>query len=780
MLRKCLFSLDFFTHKSLGMRTYLLFLLSFLTFSSTLPGQVLERREARLGASGEEGCYSAAPATDGGFLLAGSSQSGVDGAKFAPSRGGYDFWVVKLDKDGEVQWDRAYGGRADEELWTVIAVEAGGYILGGCSYSGQGCDKTEASRGGADYWVVRIDEHGNILWDRTFGGSGDDWLYAIQPAPGGGFLLGGATLSWQGEDRTEPLRGGRDYWVVRIDAFGNQLWDKRYGGPSDDYLHCILPLDWGGYLLGGHSYSGSGGDKTEPSRGGYDYWLVQIDGSGNKMWDKRYGGNLDEYCYGLQPTGDGEYLVAGYSHSGMFGDKTQPSRGGSDFWLLRLDERGGKVWEEVYGGAGDERLYSLAVTNDGRYLLAGDSDSGLSGEKTEPTHGDFDGWMIEVDADGVVYWNKTLGGPDADYFVPAFQIRGGAFMAVGGTKSGDGVWDFWVAQVTANCAEVALDVKAEVRPASCPEISDGALSVRVSGGTEPYAFSWSNGATTRSQGELEAGVYSLTVEEAGGCKVVQSFEISIQPESLKAQISPCQTVFSGYEKSWQCASLDVRAEGGCGPYTYNWSTGDIVAGIEVCPEETGFYFVTVVDHAGQSLVLSTEVEVLDIRCGNNLDKVLMCQAPHDNPDLVRTICVPAAAVKDYLAAGGYLGPCGWKSCAGYSLALAISNGDLDPELVLGQATGFEEPVMQPTLYLFPNPAGDYITADLRYFPNGTYGITIFDRQGAPLISKVVEVDDATQWQADLSGYPTGLYWIQVRSDAVVVEQKFIVGNLISQ
>ncbi len=763
------------------MRTYLLFLLTFLTLSSTLSGQVRERREARLGASGEEGCYSATPAPDGGFLLAGSSQSGVDGSKFTPSRGGYDFWVVKLDAGGEVQWDRAYGGRADEELWTVLAVDAGGYILGGCSYSGQGCDKTEASRGGADFWVVRIDLNGNILWDRTFGGTGDDWLYAIQPAPGGGFLLGGATLSLQGGDRTEPLRGGRDYWVVRIDAFGNKLWDKRYGGPSDDYLQCMLALPGGGFLLGGHSFSGAGGDKTEPSRGGYDYWLLEVDASGNKVWDKRYGGHLDEYCYGLLFTPDGEYLLAGYSYSGIYGDKTQPSRGGSDFWLLRLNDRGGKVWEEVYGGPGDERLYSMAVATDGRYLLAGDSDSGPGGEKTEPSRGGFDGWMIEVDADGAIYWDKTMGGPGADYFVPAFQIKGGAFMAAGGTQSGgNGVWDFWVAQATANCAEVALSIRADVSPASCPDLADGSLSVRVSGGTGPYTYTWSDGDTASMLEELAAGVYSLTVEEAGGCKASQSFEIGIQPGPLGAHISPCQTVFSGYESNWQCAALELRVEGGCGPYTYRWSTGDTVADIQVCPEETGFYFVTVVDQAGQSLVLSAEVEVLDIRCGSNLDKVLMCQTPHNNPDLVRTICVPAASVKDYLAAGGYLGPCGWKSCAGYSLALAISDGELDPELVLGRATGFEEPAMQPTLYLFPNPAGDYITADLRYFPNGTYGITIFDRQGAPLISKVLEVDDATQWQADLSGYPTGLYWIQVRSDTVVVEQKFIVGNLISQ
>lgn len=761
------------------MRTYLLFPLLLLLLSSALSGQVRERREACLGASGEEGCYGAAPSPDGGFLLAGSSQSGADGAKFTPSRGGYDYWVVKLDEKGAVQWDRSYGGQGEEELWAVLPVEDG-YILGGSSSSGPGGDKTEPSRGKSDYWVVRTDLNGNILWDRTFGGKSDDWLYAVAPATYGGFLLGGASISAPGGDKTESRRGGFDYWVVRTDSHGNKLWDKRYGGASDDYLQCMLPLPDGGFLLGGHSFSGSGGDKTETSRGGYDYWLLRISASGDKIWDRRFGGDGDEYCYGLHLTPEGQFLAAGYSNSGMFGDKTQPSRGGFDFWLLRLNEGGGKVWEEVYGGSGDERLYSMTPTQDGRYLLAGDSNSDAGGEKTEPSRGGYDGWMIEVDADGIAYWDKTMGGADEDYIVPALQMQGGAYMVAGGTKSANGLWDFWMAQATANCAEIAIDMKAVIKPASCPDLADGALTVRVTGGTEPYIYTWSNGASGKALEDLEAGVYTLTVEEAGGCKASQSFEIGIQPQGLTAKITPCQTVFFGYEKSFQCAFLQVDAAGGCPPYHYAWSTGETTIGIEACPEQTSYYFVTVVDHAGQSLVLSSEVEVLDIRCGNNLDKVLVCQTLPGTPDQVRTICIPSAAAKDYLAGGGHLGPCGWVSCSGYSLALAISNGELDPKLVLGQATGFEEPEMQPTLYLFPNPAGDYITADLRYFPNGTYGITIFDRQGAPLISKVLEVDDATQWQADLSGYPTGLYWIQVRSDAVVVEQKFIVGNLISQ
>ena len=766
----------------MGMKTIATLFLAFFLFASSATAQVQERWNVRMGGTGEEGCYSALPTADGGFLLSGSSSSGVDGDKFAPSRGGFDYWVVKTDALGERQWDRTFGGLQDEELWISLTVP-GGYLLGGFSYSGASGDKTEPSRGGADYWVLRLDEQGNILWDRRYGGFSHDWLYALTPTSDGGFLLGGASLSGAGGDKTQASNGGCDYWTVKIDGFGNKRWDRSYGGGSMDYLQGLLSTSDGGFLLGGHSFSGVGGDKSEPSRGGYDYWLVRTDALGEIVWDKRFGGNNDDYCYGLQATSEGEFLVGGYSFSGMYGDKSQPSRGGADFWLLKVDQNGKKVWEEIYGGTGDDRLYSLSPAGEDRFLLAGDSDSGQSGEKTEPSRGGFDGWAVEVDEQGILIWDKTLGGSGDDYVVPGFRTPDKGFLLAGGTRPAEsisGIWDFWMAKTTANCADSPLSVQSEQVSASCPDATDGALIVSPGGGTAPYTYKWSNEAEAASVFDLRPGIYYLTLTETGGCEEIFSFEIGILPEPLTGEITPCQTVFYGYSPSSQCARVSVSVEGGCEPYTYAWSTGDTSEGIQVCPEETSFYFVTVTDDAGQSLVWSAEVEVLDIRCGNNLDRVMVCQTIPGNPDKTRTLSVPATAVEDHLAAGGYLGPCGWESCAGYSLALAISEGDLNRDIVLGYATGWEEPAAQPTLYLFPNPAGDYLIADLRSFPEGKYAITIFDRQGTALISRLLDVNDAVQWQADLSGYPTGLYWIQVRGDDVVVEQKFVVGNLVAQ
>ena len=180
--------------------------------------------------------------------------------------------------------------------------------------------------------------HPEKLWDKAFGGSGDDWLYSIAPSPDGGYLLGGYSLSgFVVGDKSEASRGVRDYWVVKIDAAGNKLWDKTFGGSGDDWLYSIVPSPDGGYLLGGYSESGISGDKSEASRGFDDYWVVKIDAAGNKLWDKTFGGTGDDELYSIAPSADGGYLLGGYSSSGLGADKSEASRGSFDYWLVKID-----------------------------------------------------------------------------------------------------------------------------------------------------------------------------------------------------------------------------------------------------------------------------------------------------------------------------------------------------------------------------------------------------------------------------------------------------------
>ncbi len=201
-------------------------------------------------------------------------------------------------------------------------------------------------------------------------------------------------------DKTEGGRGGYDYWVVKIDANGVKQWDKRFGGTNDDYLYSLQQTTDGGYILGGESYSGNNGDRTEVNYGLTDYWLVKIDANGVKQWDKSFGGSDYDGLRSLHQTTDGGYILGGYSISDISGDKTQSSRGSDDFWIVKIDINGIKQWNARFGGDRSEAIFSLEQTTDGGYILGGYSSSDIGGDKTQKNWGtslySYDYWVVKL------------------------------------------------------------------------------------------------------------------------------------------------------------------------------------------------------------------------------------------------------------------------------------------------------------------------------------------------------------------------------------------------
>ena len=227
-------------------------------------------------------------------------------------------------------WDKTFGGTQSDELTTLQQTSDGGYILGGVSDSGISSDKSQVHKGIFDYWVVKLDASGIKTWDKTIGGSADEELYSIKQTTDGGYILGGLSNSGISGDKSQASKGGGDYWIVKLDASGNKLWDKTIGGISWDNFTAIQQTSDGGFILGGYSESGVSGDKTQASKGMEDYWVVKLDASGNKIWDKTFGGNNQDRLFSLQQTADGDYILGGWSNSGISGDKTQASKGFED------------------------------------------------------------------------------------------------------------------------------------------------------------------------------------------------------------------------------------------------------------------------------------------------------------------------------------------------------------------------------------------------------------------------------------------------------------------
>ena len=168
----------------------------------------------------------------------------------------------------------------------------------------------------------------DILWDKTLGGNASDRLRDLIPTANGGYVLVGSSLSDASGDKSENSKGSSDYWIVKVDENGNKLWDKTLGGNSNDVVYVVLPAPDGGYFLAGESRSNASGDKSRNSKGETDYWIIKVDENGNKLWDKTLGGNNEDWLRGAISTSDGGYLLTGLSMSNASSDKSENSKGG--------------------------------------------------------------------------------------------------------------------------------------------------------------------------------------------------------------------------------------------------------------------------------------------------------------------------------------------------------------------------------------------------------------------------------------------------------------------
>lgn len=238
-----------------------------------LDAQGTKQWDRTLGGSAGDRLYCVRQTTDGGYLLGGTSESAASGDKSANSLSS-DYWVVKLNAQGIKQWDKAYGGSGPEDLRDLCLTSDGGYLLGGSSTSGVSGTKTQPQIGGTDFWVVKIDAQGTQQWDKTLGTTNAEGITCVRQTPDGSYLLGGNLYSNPGQ--VYYWSGHNDYYVIKLQPNGTQQWSGVYGGPDEERLTSLQQTSDGGYLLGGYTESAMSCDRTEPLRGGNDYWAIRL------------------------------------------------------------------------------------------------------------------------------------------------------------------------------------------------------------------------------------------------------------------------------------------------------------------------------------------------------------------------------------------------------------------------------------------------------------------------------------------------------------------------
>ncbi|MFI2744113.1 T9SS type B sorting domain-containing protein [Zhouia sp. PK063] len=337
--------------------------------------------------------------SDGMYYLGGESAAPKDGDKTEDSRGNDDYWILKLDQQLNVVWNKVYGGNDIDRINCIKATDDGGCLVGGFSYSYVSGDKTEDSRGQSDIWILKLNKNGDLEWQKTFGSTGLDNLSNIIKAVDGGYIICGTVASSAGGDLgTKRLNGLGEYWVIHISNQGNIIWQKTYGGDNGDNAPRIVQTQDNNYFIAGTSTSKATGDKAEAFSSFDGVWALKIDINGNILWQKNYEGNSSDFLDALICTSDGGFGLGISTYSSIGYDKTEANQGNNerDYWFIKLDNDGNVIWDKTIGGDDLENVTSLTQTNDGNFVIAGWSDSSASGNKTENTYGGRDYFVVKV------------------------------------------------------------------------------------------------------------------------------------------------------------------------------------------------------------------------------------------------------------------------------------------------------------------------------------------------------------------------------------------------
>jgi hypothetical protein len=418
-----------------------LLVFSWLLFSVVSQAQEI-LWEKSYGGKHAEYLFDAIPTPDYGFILAGSSISGKSGNKESKSNGDFDYWLWKMNESGDLDWQKSFGGDGTDLLQSIAITKDGGFILAGTSTSGISEYKKQACKGNEDNWIIKLDAKGNEMWQTTIGGFGQEKVSKVLVLKDGSYLIAGSSSSYKDESlsaedqltaKSENAFGNLDYWLVKLNKEGKIVWQKTFGGTYRDELQSVIQTNDGTLLAGGYSNSPISGNKTAEAFGLGDFWVIALDADGNQKWQTSFGGTQDDQLSCMLNTQNNGYLIAGSSDSAASSSKQKGSEKGSDFWILNFNENHEHLWQQTFNYGSNDVLTSIIENDDQTFLIAGYAQSEKNGKKDQDGINDY--IALKIKDNGEEIWTKTVGSNGDEVMKKAVETRDGGYLLVGTSNS---------------------------------------------------------------------------------------------------------------------------------------------------------------------------------------------------------------------------------------------------------------------------------------------------------------------------------------------------------
>jgi hypothetical protein len=385
-----------------------------------------------IGGSKNDVLFSVEKTTDGGYIVAGFTQSNNGDIKTKTNES-YDFWIAKFSSKNTLEWQKTFGGSLEDRAAAIIQTKDGGFAVLGFSKSSD--LDVSANAGAQDFWLIKLSNNGNLLWEKSFGFAGADYGTTLLETKDGGFLITGvldvSSSGGQGNSKLAATKhAGGDYWAIKTNNSGTLQWSTYFGGSLTELPLGIVETTDNNFIIVGSSDSADFNIKN--NRGTYDFWLIKISSSGNLIWEKSFGGsNIDE-ARAITATHDGNFIVVGDTRSSDL--DVSNNNGAADVWIVKFSPDGNLIWEKTIGGTSFDVARAVSKTKDNGFIIAGSSRSLDNGFENK---GQNDALIIKIDQSGKLVWQKTIGGSEIDFLYDVVELNNASIIAVGESSSSD-------------------------------------------------------------------------------------------------------------------------------------------------------------------------------------------------------------------------------------------------------------------------------------------------------------------------------------------------------